>query len=71
LIDAPVFIKLGHSLVLHRDNFMHFKVTCKGPHSLVSPTNIVITLLGKADLLIIETLKPKSKKSLTLHSTNF
>ncbi len=27
--------------------------------------------LGKADLLIIETLKSDSKKSLTLHSTKF
>ena len=32
LIDAPVFVKLGQSQVLHRDNFVHFKVTCKGPH---------------------------------------
>ncbi len=26
------FIKLGQSLVLHHDNFVHFKVTCKGLH---------------------------------------
>ncbi len=32
LIDMPVFIKLRQSLVSHRENFLHFKVTCKGPH---------------------------------------
>jgi hypothetical protein len=32
LIDAPVFIKLRQSQVLHHDNFVRFKVTCKGPH---------------------------------------
>ncbi len=26
------FIKLRQSLVLHRDNFLHFKVTCKSIH---------------------------------------
>ncbi len=26
------FIKLGQFKVSHRDNFVHFKVTCKGPH---------------------------------------
>jgi hypothetical protein len=31
-LTVPVFIKLGQSLVLHRDNFLCFKVTCKGPH---------------------------------------
>ncbi len=29
---CAVCIKLGQSQVLHRDNFVHFKVTCKGPH---------------------------------------
>ncbi len=32
LIDAPIFIKFGQSLVLHCEDFLHFKVTCKGPH---------------------------------------
>jgi hypothetical protein len=32
---------------------------------------LLIMLLGKANLLIIETLDLKSKKSLTLQSTNF
>ncbi len=39
--------------------------------SLASPSNFVITPYGKAGLLIIETLKSESKKSLTLHSTNY
>jgi hypothetical protein len=39
--------------------------------SLILPSNFVITPLGMADLLIIETLKPELKESLTLHSTNF
>ncbi len=37
--------------------------------SLVSPSNL-ITPLGKADLLTIETFEPESKKSFTLHSNN-
>ncbi len=30
--DAPVISNSGNSQVLHRDNFVRFKVTCKGPH---------------------------------------
>ncbi len=32
LIDVPIFIKLGQSEVFHHDDFLSFKVTCKGPH---------------------------------------
>ncbi len=30
--DAPVLSNSGNSQVLHCDNFVWFKVTCKGPH---------------------------------------
>ncbi len=29
--DVPVLSNLGNSQVLHCDNFVQFKVTCKGP----------------------------------------
>ena len=65
--DAPVLSNLGNSQVSHRDDFVWFKVTCKGPHKF----GITMQLCGKAGLLTIETLKSEAKKSLTLHSINF